>query len=109
VREFVSKERTEREVKEQIAAIETQFGTKIDADTIAKWRESGITDPVKALGVIAPLLKQAAAAGAGRKAEVAGTSTGPAKTEGRTFSFSDPDLTTDDHYRLILKGYTGVE
>jgi hypothetical protein len=72
---------------------------------IQRMRDSGITDPVKAVDFFSGLMRQSFAQGA-KKAEEAPkpTENVPSNT-GNTYDDNDPNLTADEEIRLLQQGF----
>jgi hypothetical protein len=79
-------------------------GIEATPEFIAKMKHSGITDPVKAVELFAPMMRTSFAEGA-KKADAAPKSPEVPIGQGKVYDDSDPNLTADDEIRLIQQGY----
>lgn len=104
VRSFTNTEKESRQMISDIAIIKEKTGHDVSADQIRQWKENGITDPVKAIEVIKPLLQNAISVGAqkarGKTDEI------PAQSKNNVFDPNDPDMTPDEMLRHIMAGHS---
>lgn len=81
----------------QIAEIKTKTGMDVSPELLSKWKESGITDPIKALDVILPML-QAVKNTPDKQPEI------PNKTLENTFDPDDPSIDVDEMFHRMNRG-----
>lgn len=100
IRQFTSSEKEARQIQSDIAQIKEKTGQDISPEQIKAWRDNGISDPVKAIDVLAPMLKNAVQTGA-EKARKGNEI--PAATRADTIDPDDPDVDADQLFQAFLK------
>lgn len=101
IRKYADSEKEAKQIQADIAAIKQKTGQDISGEQIKTWRDNGITDPVKAIDVLAPMLQKATQEGA-NKARTPGEA--PDTTQSNTFDPNDPDMDPDEMLARLRKG-----
>ena len=101
IREFASTEKEARQIQSDISQIKEKTGQIVTPEQIKEWRDNGIADPVKAIGVLLPMLQQATKDGADKARK---GSDAPDKLVTQTFDSDDPNMGPDEMLARIRKG-----
>lgn len=99
--EFTESIKAERQDKLHAAEIKSKFGIELTPEQVGDWRQKGISDPIQALELFAPMIKAAKQVGekTGVKKQDAEI---PAK--GSTNVFDDTNMSADQLLRELMKG-----
>lgn len=101
VQQFVKGESQAKQDSKTVAAIKESFGIDVPLTQLVAMRESGISDPLKAIEFFKPWMGKAAEVGAEKAKAKPNT---PSGVSGDTFDLNDPKLDGDDVFRLMMKG-----
>lgn len=100
IRAYTNSEKEAKQIQSDIAAIKEKTGHEISGEQIKTWRDNGISDPVKAIGVLLPMLKEATVKGAEQARK---GSEIPAQTQTDTFDPDDPNIDPDDMFDRLVR------
>jgi len=105
LRGFVDGEKTSRKTLEAVREIKAKHGIDFTPEQVMQFTENGITDPVKAMDFIKPMLGKAF--NTGQQAAVQKPAA-PSGHGGRTFDASSSEISGDEAFKLMMKGYVPV-
>lgn len=108
VKGFIGSQKDAQQVEQWKAALKSSFGYEATDEQIAKMRDSGITDPLKAFEFFKPMLEQSFVKGSEKRSE-GGAPPGTPTSGGKTFDPYDPKLRPGEISRLLAAGFTPVD